>query len=81
MGEVTAEQSAAEASVPGAPEAQSPPAGESEGPRPEDETEWDLIQSPQDEDPRLPRLREAFESGKISREAYEANLKRFAKRP
>ena len=30
-------------------------------------------------DPRVTKLREAYESGKISREVYEANLKRIGK--
>jgi len=33
------------------------------------------------EDPRIGKLREAFESGKISREVYEANLRRLTKQP
>ena len=32
-------------------------------------------------DPRVTRLRDAFESGKISREVYEANLRRLRKLP
>ncbi len=36
---------------------------------------------PVPEDPRVTKLREAFETGKISRDVYEANLKRLGKAP
>ncbi|TLZ70562.1 MAG: hypothetical protein E6K10_07535 [Methanobacteriota archaeon] len=39
------------------------------------------VEPSREEDPRVAKLREAFESGKISREVYEANVKRLGKTP
>jgi len=36
---------------------------------------------PAEEDPRVAKLREAYESGKITRDVYEANLRRLGKSP
>ena len=41
----------------------------------------DEVEPSREEDPRVAKLREAFESGKISREVYEANVKRLGKTP
>jgi len=40
-----------------------------------------VVEPSREEDPRVAKLREAFESGKISREVYEANVKRLGKTP
>ncbi|HLE45492.1 MAG TPA: S8 family serine peptidase [Thermoplasmata archaeon] len=65
-----------------APPAVGPVADEEEELRDLDEALAGLEEGPPaPEDPRVTRLRDAFESGKIGREVYEANLKRLGKVP
>ena len=42
-----------------------------------EETPEEVPEADIEEDPRIVKLREAFESGKISEELYEKNLARF----
>jgi hypothetical protein len=58
------------------PPAEEPPETIEE-PEPEPEPAEEPQEPPAEEDPRLERLRKAFEDGKISKEVYEENLRKI----
>ncbi len=63
---------------PGEPGAAEAPE-EAEGPAEDEFAPVEEPSAPPPEDPRVARLREAYDAGKISREVFEANLKRLTK--